>query len=88
MKTMTFNDLRKIKDNLPTGSIQRIADDLLLPVETVKNYFGGINDNAGSGSGIHVEPGPNGGAVKLDDPTILERALIILGEETYNVTTN
>ena len=28
MKTITFNELRKIKDSLPTGSIHRIADEL------------------------------------------------------------
>ncbi|GHT49825.1 hypothetical protein AGMMS49982_03990 [Bacteroidia bacterium] len=88
MKTMTFNDLRRIKDNLPEGSIRRIAEDLQLPTETVKNYFGGINDKADYGSGIHLEPGATGGVVKLDDPTILERALIILGEETYNIATS
>ncbi|GHT41470.1 hypothetical protein AGMMS49965_11320 [Bacteroidia bacterium] len=87
MKTITFNDLRRIKDDLPEGSIRRIAEDLQLSTDTVKNYFGGINDGAGYGSGIHVEPGANGGVVTLDDPTILERALVIIGEATYNITT-
>ena len=27
-KTITFNELRRIKDSLPDGSIQRIADEL------------------------------------------------------------
>ena len=42
-KTITFNELRRIKDSLPDGSIQRIADELGLKVETVRNYFGGHN---------------------------------------------
>ena len=35
-KTITFNELRRIKDSLPDGSIQRIADELGLKVETVR----------------------------------------------------
>ena len=42
-KTITFNELRRIKDSLPDGSMQRIADELGLSVETVRNYFGGHN---------------------------------------------
>ena len=42
MTTMiTFNELRQIKDMLPSGSMQKIADELGLDVETVRNYFGG-----------------------------------------------
>jgi hypothetical protein len=87
MKTVTFNELRKIKDRLPDGSISRIAKELGLPVETVRNYFGGVNQSIGDGGGIHIEPGPDGGIVTLDDPTILEKALIILGESSHNVST-
>ena len=32
-KTITFNELRKIKDSLPDGSTHRIADELGLSVE-------------------------------------------------------
>jgi len=87
MKTITFNTLRKIKDKLPDGSIRRIAAELGLPVETVQNYFGGMNASTGNGGGIHIEPGPDGGIVMLDDSTILEKALIILGEAKYNIST-
>ncbi|MDR0543031.1 MAG: DNA-binding protein [Dysgonamonadaceae bacterium] len=87
MKTITFNELRKIKDKLPEGSIRRIAAELGLPVETVRNYFGGVNQSTGNGGGIHIEPGPDGGIVILDDSTILEKALVILGEVKYNVST-
>jgi hypothetical protein len=87
MKTITFNELRRIKDQLPEGSSRRIAAELGLPVEAVRNYFGGINQSIGNGGSIHVEPGPDGGIVLLDDPTILERALIIIGESNHNIST-
>jgi len=84
-KTITFNELRRIKDNLPSGSTRRIAEELGVSVETVRNYFGGQNYDNGKSCGVHIEPGPNGGIVMLDDSTILEKALIILGETDYNV---
>ena len=37
MRTITFNELRKIKDSLPSGSMHRIADELGLNVDTVRN---------------------------------------------------
>lgn len=79
-KTITFNELRRIKDRLPDGSMHRIADELGLQVETVRNYFGGQNYQDGRSCGIHIEPGPDGGLVVLDDTTILERAMEIMGE--------
>lgn len=74
-KTITFNELRKVKDRLPEGSMQRIAEDLQLEVETVRNYFGGTK---GKSTGIHVEQGPHGGIVELDDTTIFDCATRIL----------
>ena len=79
-KTLTFNELRRIKDALPDGSIHRIADELDLKVETVRNYFGGANFKEGKSVGIHMEPGPDGGIVVLDDTTILDLANQILNE--------
>ena len=79
-KTITFNELRKIKDSLPDGSKHRIEDELGLSVETVRNYFGGQNFQDGKSCGVHIEPGPDGGLVVLDDTTILDRAMQILAE--------
>ena len=76
--TITFNELRKIKDSLPDGSMKKIANELNLSVETVRNYFGGANYDEGETVGIHLEKGPNGGIVVLDDTTILDMAKDIL----------
>ena len=73
-KTITFNELRKIKDQLPSGSIRKIAEKLDLNEETVRNYFGGRNFETGQSVGIHFEQGPGGGIVTFDDTTILEMA--------------
>ena len=80
MRKITFNELRRIKDSLPTGSMHRIADELGLNVDTVRNFFGGHNFKEGKSVGIHLEPGPDGGLVMLDDTTVLDRALKILDE--------
>lgn len=79
-KTLTFNELRKIKDSLPDGTIHRIAEELGVSVETVRNYFGGSNFDFGKSTGIHIEQGPGGGLVVLDDTTIFDRAMEILNE--------
>ncbi len=72
IKTITFNELRKVKDSLPSGSMAKIAEELDMDVETVRSYFGG---KKASGEGFHIEPGPDGGLVMLDDTKILEVAL-------------
>lgn len=77
-KTITFNDLRRIKDSLPEGSVRLIADKLNVTPQTVRNYFGGSNYEFGKNHGVHIEPGPDGGIVVLDDTTIYDMALDIL----------
>ena len=79
-RTITFNELRNIKDSLPEGSMHRIADELNISVETVRNFFSGQNFKDGKCVGIHLEPGPDGGLVMLDDTIVLDKALDILRE--------
>lgn len=77
---MTFNELRRLKDALPSGSSQKIADKLGISVDTVRNYFGGKHYE-GNSIGIHFEQGGSGGGiVSIDDPTILNVAKEILAE--------
>jgi len=73
----TFNELRKVKDSLPSGSMAKIAEELEIPLDEVRAYFGG---QAIDGTGFHVEPGPDGGIIMLDDTRILEKALRIVWE--------
>lgn len=81
MEVITFNELRRIKDSLPSGSMQRIANDLNLSVDAVRNYFGGRHFEEGQSVGFHVEKGPDGGIVTLDDRSILDYALKLLKED-------
>lgn len=78
---ITFEELRRIKHALPTGSIARIAQELDIDEQTVRNYFGAHNYQEGQIVEWHLEPGPNGGIVHLEDTTILEKAKQILAED-------
>jgi hypothetical protein len=78
--TLTFNELRKLKNQLPHGAIKKIADRLEMNEETVRNYFGGTNYREGESIGVHFGPGPDGGVVTFDDTTILDLAKEIINE--------
>lgn len=67
---LTFDELREIKHSLPTGSVSRLAEEFGLSQQTIRNYFGGTDFEQGESGGIHIEPGPNGGIVKIKDTTI------------------
>ena len=77
---ITFEELRRIKHALPTGSIHRIAEELNLDEQTIRNYFGAHNYASSPVPGWHLEPGPSGGIVHLEDTAILDLALQILNE--------
>ncbi len=77
---ITFNELRRIKDRLPSGSSKRIADELGIDVDSVRNYFGGRHFESGTPQGVHYESGPDGGVVTLDDTSVLDAAMRILNE--------
>ena len=80
-KIITFNKLRSIKNQLPEGTIHQIADKLNLPVQSVRNYCGGTDYDKGTNMGFHLEPGPDGGYVTLDDTRILDMAIEILKQQ-------
>ncbi|MDR1866513.1 MAG: DNA-binding protein [Bacteroidales bacterium] len=84
MLYITFNELRRIKDALPSGSMKHIADKLSISEDTVRNYFGGSHYKSGDSVGIHVEQGPDGGIVTLDDVTILDLAKGIIETHTLS----
>ena len=77
---ITFDELREIKHRLPTGSVARIAQELEIEEQTVRNYFGANKFRDGEIVDKHVEPGPRGGIVHLEDTTILELAQKIIQE--------
>jgi len=76
---LTFEELRKVKDSLPHGSIERIADELHMDEQTVRNYFGSDHFSHDSFVGAHYEAGGvHGGYVKLDDERIYETAMKLI----------
>ena len=77
-RKITFNELRKIKDSLPDGSIRQLAKEFDVTEETVRNYFGGWNFDRGQSAGIHIEKGPEGGIVTIEDTTVLDLAETML----------
>jgi hypothetical protein len=77
---ITFKELRDIKHNLPTGSVKRIADELEIEEQTVRNYFGAMKFDDGKIVSKHVQPGPDGGIVYIEDDTILNLARKIIKE--------
>ena len=80
---ITFEELRRIKHSLPTGSVAKIAGELDLDEQTVRNYFGASKVQNGTLVGNHIQPGPNGGIVSIDDPQILNVAKrIIMGSKS------
>ncbi len=79
---LTFSELRNIKHRLPTGSVHRIAQELDIDEQTVRNYFGAMKYSDGEIVNKHIQPGPNGGIVNLEDTKILDAAMKILNETT------
>ena len=77
---ITFKELRRIKHALPTGSVRRIAKELNIEEQTVRNYFGASKYDNGQIVDHHVQPGPDGGIVKIEDETILNLAKKIIAE--------
>ncbi len=78
---ITFNELRAIKHSLPTGSVAKIARQLGVTEQAVRNYFGAKKiQDANEIPGWHYEPGPDGGVVHIEDETILNLAKKIIEE--------
>lgn len=80
---ITFQELRTIKHRLPTGSIKRIANELKIEEQTVRNYFGAKKFSQGKSPGWHLQPGPQGGYLNFKDTTILDLAKQIIGSQRH-----
>lgn len=91
MTTITFEQLRDIKHQLPSGSMKKIANELNIDEQTVRNYFSAGRTSHGaitSDLHMHVQPGPNGGALQLEDTTILDVAKRMIAESRYRKSPN
>jgi len=78
---ITFEQLRNIKHSLPTGSVKRIATELQLEEQTVRNYFGAKKQSKGTIAGWHKQAGPGGGILRIEDLNILNLARQIIQEK-------
>ena len=76
---ITFEELRRLKHSLPTGSVNRIAQELNKDEQEVRNFFGAVKYK-GSMVDWHYEPGPDGGIVNVHDSTIIDAAKRIVNE--------
>ncbi len=85
---ITFEELRRIKHALPTGGVKRIADELNIEEQTVRNYFGAKKYENGQIVSQHIQPGPDGGIVSLEDDTILKVARRIIDESHDTMSQN
>lgn len=77
---ITFDELREIKHSLPHGSIAKIAEELQLEEQYVRNYFGGTDFSGGEIVPMQKEPGPHGGIIHIEDTTIFDKAQEILSQ--------
>ena len=83
---ITFKELRNLKHSLPTGSVSRIARELEMDEQAVRNYFGAKKYDADNQIiGNHIHPGPDGGFVELQDTRILNAARKIIRSRPINV---
>ena len=78
---ITFSELRKIKHQLPSGSVKRIANELNLNEQTVRNYFGAQKFTSSKIIGWHLQPGPKGGIININDTKIIELARTIIKQD-------
>lgn len=85
--TITFQELRKIKHSSPTGSVKRIAKELNIDQQTIRNYFGAKNFTEGQAAGWHLQPGPNGGYLNFKDMSILNLAIHIIENNSQSAAT-
>ena len=63
-KRLTYTEFRMLRDNLPHGAIDIIANRLGITADEVRFYFhASAEDGVPTISGVHHEEGPDGGFV-------------------------
>lgn len=82
---VTFEELRRVKHALPTGSIGQLATEFNMDEEAVRNYFGGGHYKNGQLAEFHLESGYGGGVVHLEDTTIFDRAMEMIEQHKVSL---
>jgi len=82
---ITFEELRHLKDSMPPGSVEKIAEELGIEADTVRNYFGGDHYDQGTTiPGLHFEKSAGGGIVEIQNTAILDAAKRIVSRHTVS----
>jgi len=83
---ISFKELRDIKHQLPTGSVSRIAGELNLQEQSVRNFFGAKKFDEGAVPHWHLQQGPDGGIMTIKDTSILDVAKRMINENSAKMT--
>ncbi len=86
LMNISMEELRQIKHQLPTGSIAKIAEQLGLDNQTVRNYFGAKKFKNGVPVDSHIQPGPHGGYVNLENTEILDLAKELIKQSNSEIS--
>ncbi len=83
---VTFEELRRVKHALPTGSIAQLAQEFNMEEEAIRNYFGGGHYKQGQVAEFHLESGYGGGVVHLEDTAIYDRAMAMIDQHKTSLS--
>jgi len=76
----TFEEIQHLKDQLPCGSISRIARELGIHEQRVRNFLGANKSEEGALIGRSLQPNTAGAIINLEDTAILNLAKQIIAE--------
>ena len=79
---ITYEELRKIKHALPHGSVHLIAKQLNYKEQSIRNFFGAKKGNRIEATGIHRQPGPDGGIYYIEDSRVIDLAKSMINSQS------
>ena len=83
IELLSMNEQQHVNKDSVSDKNEEIAKEMNMDEQTVRNFFGGDNYTDGQTVGFHLEPGPDGGICRIDDSSVIERALCIIDESYW-----